>query len=125
MPEYFFKARNIFFSDRHNHCFNNDNEGSEIKMTTSIASTFGNFTDDELNRLKKAVRELSDVYTMQEAQRETVKEIIAGVYEDLKIPKSIIRKIAKAYHKRNYDAIMAENEEFSLFYEGTMKEGDI
>ena len=32
--------------------------------------------------------------------------------------KKIIRKIAKTYHKQNYNEQITENEEFSLFYEG-------
>lgn len=87
-------------------------------MTTTVASSFGNFSDKELEKLKKSVREMSDVMTMMEAQRETMKNIINDVYDELKIPKKIIRKIAKTYHKQNYNEQITENEEFSLFYEG-------
>ena len=91
-------------------------------MTNVVASTFGNFTDEELKVLKNGIRELSDVYTMMEAQKDTAKSIIDSVFEELKIPKKIIRKVAKAYHKRNYDSVVAENEEFQLFYEGVVKD---
>lgn len=91
-------------------------------MSNVVASTFGNFTEEELKVLKNGIKELSDVYTMMEAQKDTEKSIIDAVYEELKIPKSLIRKVAKAYHKRNYDAVVAENEEFQLFYEGVVKD---
>ncbi len=91
-------------------------------MTKTVVSNFGTFTDKELEILKKGIKEMSDVFTMQEAQRETLKEIIDSMYEELKIPKRIIRKIAKTYHKRNYDEVVVENEEFSLLYEGVLEE---
>lgn len=87
-------------------------------MSKTVISNFGTFTDKELETLKKGVKELSDVYTMQEAQRETVKSIIDEIYEELKLPKKLIRKIAKTYHKQNYAEVVAENQEFELFVEG-------
>lgn len=87
-------------------------------MSKTVVSNFGTFTDKELEILKKGVRELSDVFTMQEAQRETVKSIIDEIYEELKLPKKLIRKIAKTYHKQNYAEVVAENQEFELFVEG-------
>lgn len=91
-------------------------------MTKTVASTFGTFTDAELAILKKGLKELSDVMTMQEAQRDTLKEIINSVYDELKIPKKIIRKMAKTYHKSNYSEVVAEQEEFELLYEGIISE---
>lgn len=87
-------------------------------MGNTVASTFGTFTEQELEKLKKGIREMSDVMTMMEAQRETMKNIIDDVYDELKIPKKIIRKIAKTYHKQNFSEQRTENEEFELFYEG-------
>lgn len=87
-------------------------------MSKTVASTFGNFTDEELNVLKKGLKELSDVMTMMESQREVLKDIINSVYDELKIPKKIIRKMAVTYHKKNYNEVVAEQEEFELLYEG-------
>ena len=87
-------------------------------MSKTVVSNFGTFTDKELETLKKGVKELSDVYTMQEAQRETVKSIIDELYEELKLPKKLIRKIAKTFHKQNFSQVVAENQEFELFVEG-------
>lgn len=87
-------------------------------MTKTVASTFGTFTDEELQTLKKGLKELSDVMTMMESQREVMKDIINSVYDELKIPKKIIRKMAVTYHKKNYSEVVAEQEEFELLYEG-------
>lgn len=87
-------------------------------MGNAVSSTFGNFSEEELNKLKKSIREMSDVMTMMDAQKDTMKSIIDDVYDELKIPKKIIRKIAKTYHKQNFSEQQTENEEFELFYEG-------
>lgn len=86
--------------------------------TKTVVSSFGTFTDKELAFLKGGMKELSDVFTMQEAQRDTVKEIIDRVHQELKIPKKIIRKMANTWHKRNYNEVVAEQQEFETLYEG-------
>lgn len=93
-------------------------------MTKSVASTFGTFTDEELKVLKKGLSEISDVMTMREAQSDTLKEIVNHLYEELKIPKKLIKKMANTYHKRNYNEVVAEQEEFELLYEGIILENN-
>lgn len=87
-------------------------------MGNVVASTFGTYSSDELVKLKKGIREMSDVMSMMDAQRDTLKSIIDELYDEVKIPKKIIRKLAKAYHKQNFSQQVVENEEFELFYEG-------
>lgn len=91
-------------------------------MSKTVASTFGTFTEEELTVLKKGLSELSDVMTMMESQKEVFKDIINSVYDELKIPKKIIRKMAVTYHKKNYNEVLAEQEEFELLYEGITSE---
>lgn len=87
-------------------------------MSTTVVSTFGTFTNQELDVLKKGIKELADVMEMQASQREVAKDIIDNVHEELKIPKKLIRMLAKTYFKRNYGEVMAEQEEFSLLFTG-------
>lgn len=87
-------------------------------MSTAVVSSFGTFTDEELNTLKKGLREFSDVKTMMDSQKEVMKDIVNNLYDELKIPKKIIRKMGVTYHKKNFSEVTAENEEFSLLYEG-------
>jgi len=87
-------------------------------MSKTVASTFGNFNQEELDVLKKGLKELSDIMTMMDSQKEVLKDIINSVHDELKIPKKIIRKMAVTYHKKNYNEVVAEQEEFELLYEG-------
>ena len=91
-------------------------------MTKTVASTFGTFNNQELDTLKKGMKELSDVMTMMESQKEVLKDIINSVHDELKIPKKIIRKMAVTYHKKNYNEVLAEQEEFELLYEGIVSQ---
>jgi Transcriptional regulator DsbA len=91
-------------------------------MSKTVASTFGTFDEEQLKILKSGLKELSDVFTMQESQKEVVKEIVGNLNEELKIPKKIISKLARTYHKRNYSEVVAEQEEFELLFEGITEE---
>ena len=56
-------------------------------MTTVVSSTFGTLTEEQLRILKNGMKEMSDVFTMQESQREVIKDILDNLYEELKISK--------------------------------------
>ena len=43
-------------------------------MSNTVISSFGTFTDEELNTLKKGLREFSDVKSMMDSQKEVMKE---------------------------------------------------
>ena len=90
-------------------------------MTITVASTFGTFTDEELNKLKKGLAELSDVMTMKQAQSDTMKEIVSALHEELNLPKKMIRKLAVTYHKANYSEVVAEQEEFEALFSGIIE----
>nr|QMP82910.1 MAG: hypothetical protein [Caudoviricetes sp.] len=91
-----------------------------MTKTTTVVSAFGTFTDEQLNTLKKGMREFSDVMTMAESQKEVMKEILTTLHEELKIPKKLIRKMAVTYHRKNFSEVTAENEEFETLYEGVI-----
>jgi hypothetical protein len=93
-------------------------------MTKTVVSTFGTFTDQELETLKKGVNELVDVMEMQASQRAVAKDILDNLHEELKIPKKLIRMMAKTQFKRNYGEVIAEQEEFSLLFEGMVGNGE-
>nr|QMP83689.1 MAG: hypothetical protein [Caudoviricetes sp.] len=89
---------------------------------TTVVSAFGTFTDEQLNTLKKGLREFSDVMSMMESQKEVMKDILGSLYDELKIPKKLIRKMAVTYHKKNFSEVTAENEEFEVLYEGVISQ---
>lgn len=64
-----------------------------------------------------AIREISGSMTRMEAERDLIREIIKEKSDKFQIPKKTISKIAKTYHKQNFQQAREENEEFETLYE--------
>lgn len=87
-------------------------------MTTTISTMFGTFSDQELKTLRSGIEEISTIMTFIESKKEAEKEIINNLFDELKIPKKIIRRLAKTYHKKNFVEETTINNEFEALYEG-------
>jgi vacuolar-type H+-ATPase catalytic subunit A/Vma1 len=74
-------------------------------------------TQEQKNDLQKAIREISDSMTRTEAERDLIKEIVKDQSDSLQIPKKVISKIAKTYHKQNLHQEVADHEDFVALYE--------
>lgn len=70
-------------------------------------------------RIKDSLQEISDSMTRMQAERDLVKDIKANLYEEYKeiLSKKQISKMAKVYHKQNFDQEIAESNEFETLYE--------
>lgn len=78
-------------------------------------------TDDQKKKLQGAIREISNSMTRTEAERDLIREIVKEQSAELQIPKKIISKIAKTYHKQNLTQEVADHEEFVEMYEKVTK----
>lgn len=76
-----------------------------------------NLTTEQKNELHKAIREISDSMTRTEAERDLIKEIVKDQSDQLQIPKKVISKIAKTFHRQNLAQEVADHEEFVELYE--------
>lgn len=76
-----------------------------------------NLTPEQKNDLHKAIREISDSMTRTEAERDLIKEIVKDQSDQLQIPKKVISKIAKTFHRQNLAQEVADHEEFVELYE--------
>ena len=74
-------------------------------------------TPEQKNDLQKAIREISDSMTRTEAERDLIKEIVKDQSDTLQIPKKVISKIAKTFHKQNLAQEVADHEDFVELYE--------
>ena len=73
-----------------------------------------------LKAIEKALQELSNSMTRQEAERDLIKDIITNLCDDHSLDKKIIRKMARVYHKRSYTTEVQEHEEFEVLYENVI-----
>jgi len=76
-----------------------------------------NITPEQKQDLQKAVQEISNSMTRTEAERDLIKEIVKEQSDQLQIPKKVISKIAKTFHKQNLAQEVADHEEFVELYE--------
>jgi hypothetical protein len=84
----------------------------------SINTLFGTFNDEELHALKGAIDEMIVVMEKQDAQRLAMKDILDSTFDALKIPKKILRKMAKVQYKQSFQEEVAEQSEFESLFEG-------
>lgn len=71
--------------------------------------------------LRKAIIELNDSMTRSGAERELQKEIIVETNSKLGVDKKLIRRMAKAYFKANFNDEVEENNTFETFYDEVMR----
>lgn len=72
-------------------------------------------------KIKDALFEISGSYMRIEAERELIKDIVADLADKFELPKKQINKIARAYHKQNYNEQVTDSEEFQHLYESLLE----
>jgi DNA-binding transcriptional regulator GbsR (MarR family) len=64
-----------------------------------------------------ALREISNSLTRMEAERDLIKETLNMVKDQFELPPKYTRKLAKIYHKQNFQELKAEQAEVEDLYE--------
>jgi hypothetical protein len=67
------------------------------------------------------LQEISNSLTRIEAERDLIKEILQKMQDECEIPKKLSRKLARTYHRRNYEEEVAEQSDFQTIYENVAK----
>jgi hypothetical protein len=67
--------------------------------------------------LEGALKDMSVSMTRISAERDLQKNIINDICEELQLNKKVFRKLAKTYHKQNFDDEVATHQEFEKLYE--------
>jgi hypothetical protein len=67
------------------------------------------------------LQEISNSLTRIEAERDLIKEILDRLQEECEIPKKLGRKLARVYHKRNFEEEVASQNDFVEIYEKVAK----
>jgi hypothetical protein len=75
------------------------------------------FTDVQLKEIKSRFDEISNSMTRVAAERDLTKEIYEDLKDKYEVPPKIARKLAKAYHKRNIQEVIAENNDIVEAYD--------
>jgi hypothetical protein len=84
----------------------------------TVQTLFGTFDDKQLKELKGAISEINEhMYNIKQKQNQ-IKEIIDVTYDNLKVPKKIIKRMAKVYFNQSLQEEVAEFKEFEALFEG-------
>ena len=77
--------------------------------------------EEQKKQLKGAIQEISNSMLRSEAERDLVREIVKEQSAELQIPKKIITKIAKTFHKQSLTQDIQDHEDFVELYDKVTK----
>jgi len=72
-------------------------------------------------KLFKVVKDCSDSMTRIEGENDFIKESISDISKQLQLPKKLVSRLVKVYHKQNFDEEVAVHEQFETLYETVVK----
>jgi hypothetical protein len=84
----------------------------------TIQTLFGTFDDKQLKELKGAITEINEHQYNIKVKQNQIKEIIDVTYDNLKVPKKLIKRMAKVYLNQSLQEEVAEFKEFEALFEG-------
>ena len=88
---------------------------------TKVNTLLGSFDDDALKKLKGYVDEAVLHMHKNDSNNAAIKDIIELAYDELKIPKKILKRMAKTQHKNSFQTEVAESKEFEALYESMVE----
>jgi len=84
---------------------------------TKVNTLFGSFDDDQLKKLKGYVDEVVLHMNRNEANNQAIKDIVDVANDELKVPKKILKRMAKTQFKNSFQTEVAESKEFEALFE--------
>jgi hypothetical protein len=74
----------------------------------------------DAQKIKNAIVEISNSMTRSDAEKELVREIIKKINEEEGIDRRLLRKMARVYHKQNFQEESSLNSEFEELFSNIM-----
>jgi aspartokinase len=78
-------------------------------------------SEEDRKKLLGVIRECSDALTRVSAERDFIREEVKEISKQLDIPKRLVNKMIKVYHKQNFDEEVAVQDQFETLYETVVK----
>ena len=83
--------------------------------------TINQLSEPDRDKLFKIIKECSDSMTRQDAEKDFVRESISETAKNMQLPKKLVARLVKVYHKQNFDEEVAVHEQFETLYETVVK----
>ena len=78
-------------------------------------------SDSDKEKLFKIIRDCSDSMARIDGEQDFIRESIAETAKNMQLPKKLVSRLVKVYHKQNYDEEVAVHEQFENLYETVVK----
>ena len=85
---------------------------------TTVTTLYGSFDENQLKSIHDALSEISNEMTIIDSHKEAIKDVIDALYDNFKIPKKVLRRMAKTHHKQSFQEEVTEDNEFEALYIG-------
>lgn len=76
---------------------------------------------EDKKKIRQALQEISDSLTRMEAERDLIKDILQTVEDKYKIKKKYTRRLAKVFHKQNFNQVQQDQQDLETLYESVTK----
>ena len=73
------------------------------------------------DKLLGVLKECSNSLVRMEAERDLIKEAVKDICDKLQLPKRVVNKMVKVYHKQNFDEEVAVQDQFMGLYNAVVK----
>lgn len=73
------------------------------------------------DKLLGVLKECSNSMVRMEAERDLIKEAVKDICDKLQLPKRVVNKMVKVYHKQNFDEEVAVQDQFMELYNAVVK----
>jgi hypothetical protein len=83
-----------------------------------VNTIFGDFKEDDLKIVRDGIEEISNHFRKIDDENQAIKDIVDSLYDQYKLPKKIIKRLAKVYFKQNFSQQVVEDKEFEALYVG-------
>jgi hypothetical protein len=90
-------------------------------MALTIQTIYGTLDEKQIKEIKGAIQEITNYFNEIETRQRLIKEIIDLTSDNTKIPKKLISKLAKVYHKQTFQQEVAVNKEFESLFESIVE----
>ena len=87
---------------------------------TKVNTLFGSFDDEQLKKLKGYIDEVVLHMNRNKANNEAIKDIIDAATDELKVPKKIVKRMAKTQFNNSFQTEVAESKEFEALFESML-----
>lgn len=84
---------------------------------TKVNTLFGSFDDEQLKKLKGYIDEVVLHMNRNKSNNDAIKDIVDAANDELKIPKKIVKRMAKTQFNNSFQTEVAESKEFEALFE--------